>query len=76
MDLLRVVVAAGVISVLVSIYLIALLWTRHRRDGVLKRCLWSCILLVPVIGWVFYGGLYQLPPVQSEDLRARESSGA
>jgi membrane associated rhomboid family serine protease len=75
MDLYPVMIAAAVTSALVSIYLILTLWIRHRRDGLLTRCLWSCVLLVPVIGWVFYGGLYQPPPVQSEDLRAKESSG-
>jgi len=34
----------------------------------LKRFLWSLVFLVPVIGWVFYGGLYRPPPVQPKDM--------
>ena len=70
-----VIVAAAAASALVSASLILCLWIRHRRDSLFKRCLWSLVLLVPVIGWIFYGGLYQPPSVQPEDMRAKETPG-
>ena len=47
----------------------------HHRDTVLRRLFWSLVLLVPVIGWVFYGGLYRPPPRQPKDVRAPETLG-
>jgi len=43
----------------VSLYLVGVLWLRHRKDRFLKKFLWSFILLFPVFGWVFYGAFYQ-----------------
>jgi len=68
-----VMIAAAATSALVSVSLIVSLWIRHRRDSLLKRCLWSCVLFVPLIGWVFYGGLYQPPSVQPDDMRAKQT---
>jgi hypothetical protein len=42
----------------ISATLILHMWCVHVRDGFLKKCFWSLILLVPVLGWVFYGGCY------------------
>ena len=60
----------------VSFLRILSLWIRHKTDSLLRKLLWSIILLFPLIGWVLYGGLYLPPPIQAEDLRAKESSGA
>jgi hypothetical protein len=68
-------IAAATISGLISAALILSLWVRYRYDHLLKRLLWSLVLLVPVIGWVFYGGLYRPPPVQPKDMRARDTAG-
>ena len=68
-------IAATTVSGLISAALILFLWVRHRRDTVLKRLFWSLVLLVPVIGWVFYGGLYRPPPIQPKDMRAQETPG-
>ena len=70
-----VTIAATSVAGLISAALILSLWLRHRRDHLLKRLGWSLVLLVPVIGWVLYGGLYRPPPVQRDDLRARETLG-
>ena len=65
-----VTIAAVALSGLISVALIVSLWVRHRHDHLLKRLGWSLVLLVPVIGWVFYGGLYRPPPVQPKDMQA------
>ena len=70
-----VTVAAATVAGLISAALILSLWVRHRRDTILKRLGWSLVLLVPVIGWVLYGGLYRPPPVQPKDMRAQETTG-
>lgn len=71
-----VTIAAATLSGLISAVLILTLWVRYRHDHVLKRLGWSLVLLVPVIGWVFYGGLYRPPPIQPKDMRAQETTGA
>lgn len=67
--------AAATVAGLIGAALILSLWVRYPRDAVLKRFFWSLVLLVPVIGWIFYGGLYRSPPVQPKDLRAQETTG-
>lgn len=47
------------------------LWWRARGSAVHKLS-WTPVVLVPVVGPLFYGGLYSGDPVQSEDLRAVE----
>jgi hypothetical protein len=44
-----------------SSLLIVSLWVNHRNDGVMKKVLWTAIICVPVVGWVFYGGMYKPP---------------
>ncbi|GAA5493852.1 hypothetical protein Rhal01_00004 [Rubritalea halochordaticola] len=44
---------------LISGYFIRNIWT---DDGPLfRKLLWSFIVLVPLFGWLAYGGLYRLP---------------
>jgi hypothetical protein len=57
-----------------SAYLIARLWRMHTHDRFSRKLLWSLILLVPVIGWVFYGAWYT--PLPSNTTRAPRSFGA
>ena len=64
-----------ILTVLVSGGLIIHLWARHPVDTVLKRLLWSVVLLIPFVGWIVYGALYSPPSVQPEDMRAKETSG-
>jgi uncharacterized membrane protein len=47
--------------VLVSLCLITQLWLAHRSDSTLRKLLWSFVLIVPLVGWVFYGGFYRPP---------------
>jgi hypothetical protein len=42
-----------------SLYLIGRLWLSERKDRFGKKLFWSFVLLIPVIGWVFYGAFYR-----------------
>jgi hypothetical protein len=54
-----IVVGAG--CLLVSLCLIARLWVIHAKDSFLRKLFWSVALLIPLIGWVCYGGFYHPP---------------
>jgi|GEM_PF-6323422 len=45
----------------VSLCLIIRMWFVHHRAGVIKKVLWSIMLLVPVFGWLAYGAWFHLP---------------
>lgn len=47
----------------VSGWLIADLW-RKQKGGVLRKLLWSVVICIPVMGWIFYGGFFS-PPDQA-----------
>ena len=63
-----------ILWVVVSGYLIFNLWRSHPQDSLIKRILWTAVLMIPFLGWIFYGGLYQVPEEQSPDMRAKPSS--
>ncbi|NKB67378.1 MAG: hypothetical protein GKR89_09985 [Candidatus Latescibacteria bacterium] len=47
---------------LISLLLIIHLWRRPSQEGGwLKRSFWTLVLLIPVLGWIFYGGFYRPP---------------
>ena len=48
-------------SLLVSFFLIVRMWIRHRKASFLKKLGWSFVLLVPLAGWIAYGGLFHPP---------------
>ena len=56
----------------VSLGLIGSLWTKHRRDRMAKKLFWTVVLCVPVVGWIFYGGMYKPP---ERDLHVSIESG-
>lgn len=45
----------------VSATLIISLWRRHGDDRMIKKIMWTLILCLPVVGWIFYGGMYEPP---------------
>ena len=55
-------------SALLSAACIVHLWG-FKAGSVLRKALWSVALLVPVIGPVFYAGVYRVPSKQPELLR-------
>ncbi len=43
----------------VSVCLILRMWLREKKERFGKKVFWSLVLLLPVIGWVFYGAFYR-----------------
>jgi hypothetical protein len=48
------------------------LW-RSAAGGIGKKVLWTAIILLPVMGPLFYGSMYAAPSEQDEDMRASET---
>jgi hypothetical protein len=63
---LLIVIAA--VSELITIWCAVGLW--RSQASILQNLEWSLLLLVPVVGPVFYGGMFEVPAVQSEGLRS------
>lgn len=64
-----------VVCASISVGLIYSLWATHGRDNKLKLVFWTLVLCLPIIGWIFYGGMYTPPEVQESGSQARESDG-
>ena len=45
----------------VSVSLILRMWIVHRHASLWKKLRWSFVLLVPLFGWLLYGGFFQVP---------------
>lgn len=45
---------------LISLYFIRNIWADH--TPLPRKLLWTLIVLIPLFGWLAYGGLYRLPP--------------
>jgi len=54
------------ICLYVSTCLILRMWLRGKRERFSKKLFWSLVLLIPFIGWIFYGAFYQ--PLSSGDV--------
>ena len=57
----RVGLMLGAVCLTVSMCLIARLWIVHRRAAVISRLVWSLVLLVPVLGWLFFAAFFNAP---------------
>ena len=44
----------------VSLSLVTRLWIVHRTEKVARKIFWTVVLLVPVFGWLAYGGLFHI----------------
>jgi hypothetical protein len=40
-----------------------------------RKVFWTVVVLIPVVGPLFYAGLSDIPPRQAEDLQAPRTSG-
>ena len=46
----------------ISLCIIARLWVTRRADPIGRKLVWSVIvLLLPMLGWLFYAAFYQAP---------------
>jgi hypothetical protein len=53
--------------VFLNFCLIAQLWFTHRSDSPLRKLRWSIVLLVLLLGWIFYGGFYRPPSASANE---------
>jgi len=60
-------VALGAAEV-VSVACLVSLW--RQKAGAGRKLFWSVVVLIPLLGPLFYGGLFELPSVQAESDRA------
>ena len=58
-----------------SLSLILSLWIKHRNDRITKKLFWTVILCVPLVGWLFYGGLFNYPSDPSVKPLGEQCSG-
>jgi len=54
--------------------MMANLWYTHRRDSMVKKLLWSLVLCVPFVGWIFYGAFYT--PLPENEIKASVNKDA
>jgi hypothetical protein len=54
-------VIALAICLWISLCLIARLWITQRSDALVRKFAWSIVLLVPLVGWLFYSAFYHPP---------------
>jgi hypothetical protein len=62
----------GVIGIFYLISMICLWKLWQKQVPIWSRVFWSMILLIPLLGPIFYGAWFRPPSVQPEDQRARE----
>jgi hypothetical protein len=64
-DFLAVHSTAAVVTVAVCVFisfcLIARLWILFSRDSIARKIVWTLLLFVPLLGWIFYGAFYRPP---------------
>ena len=46
------------ICLTISLCLIARLWVTHWGDPVISKLVWSAVLLLPVLGWLFFAAFH------------------
>lgn len=66
-----VLVVLQVISVACAVHL----WVRGRGSR-LRKALWSPVVLVPLLGPLVYGSVYEVPSPQPPGLQGNDSIGA
>jgi hypothetical protein len=64
--------AVATIVEVISVACVIHLWTRANGSAA-RKLAWTPVVLVPLLGPLFYGGLYSVPSVQNGDLRATDS---
>ena len=57
----------------ISIMLIINLWQKHPKDSAAKKLFWTFVLVIPIIGWIFYGGMYESPAKNQPDDKTQAS---
>jgi type VI protein secretion system component VasK len=63
-------------SLCVSLFMALRMWLRHSDKPFFLKIVWTLVLLIPIVGWILYLGLFQPPPVQPLSHRARGDDAA
>jgi hypothetical protein len=58
-----VVAAVAAVCLWISLSLMVRIWFLHRRARVTKKLIWSFIVVLPILGWLFYAAFFQIPEV-------------
>ncbi|MEM8954909.1 MAG: hypothetical protein AAGD22_12220 [Verrucomicrobiota bacterium] len=45
----------------ISSCLIVNIWLRHTWARLRLRTFWTIIVLIPILGWIFYAGFFRVP---------------
>ena len=61
-------------SLCVSMKFTVQMWLLHREASVVKRIAWTVILLVPLVGWICYGGFFHVPSTLRDDTNSHDST--
>ena len=67
-------ISLGAFCLWVSLCLLLHLWLA-RRAPLTKKLYWSFIILIPFIGWVLYGGCFQVPGYNSSPCTSGPPAG-
>ena len=59
---------------LIGLALVIHLW--RQRASVVLKLLWTLVLLIPLLGPLLYGGLFEVPSPQPGHERAQETASA
>jgi len=62
-----------IVALWISLSLMIRIWLLHTGVGTLRRILWSFIVLLPVLVWVFYAAFFHMPEA-SDTLCPTENS--
>jgi len=65
----RIGIALAAFCLWVSVSLMIRIWVLYHRASFVKKLIWSIVLLVPLFGWLFYAGCFQIPGNNSTLLR-------
>ena len=56
-----------IVPFVISLVVLVFLW--RQRIPIYKKILWTLIILIPLIGPIFYGAFFETPSVQPKHLR-------
>jgi hypothetical protein len=57
----RAAIEIGAFCLWISVSLMLHMWFIHRCESLMKKLVWSFLLLLPLFGWLLYAGCFQIP---------------
>ena len=59
-----------IVICLLVISLIVLIFLWRKKVSIYKKILWTLVILLPLVGPIFYGAFFEAPDVQPKHLRS------